>query len=110
MLEKLSIEKDLGRKAAVGQVTDLENEIKQYKADYAISVRDTEMIRTVMETVTIKVQRAVALLGSLEEEKVRWSETSASFDKQMEALIGDNLITAAFLTYGGVFDHKVGTG
>ena len=106
MLEKLSVEQETARKTAIGQVQDLENEIKQYKADYAISVRDTEMIRTEMETVTIKVNRAVALLSSLEEEKVRWSATSDSFTKQMESLIGDNLLTAAFLTYGGVFDHK----
>jgi dynein heavy chain 1 len=38
---------------------------------------------------------------------VRWQSTSASFDTQMATLIGDSLLASAFLTYGGIFDHRI---
>ena len=37
----------------------------------------------------------------------RWQSTSTSFDVQMATLLGDCLLAAAFLTYGGIFDHKI---
>lgn len=33
--------------------------------------------------------------------------TSTSFDNQMSTLIGDCLISSAFMTYAGIFDHKM---
>ena len=106
-LVQKSEELDVGRQEAIKNVAELENMIKQFKTDYAIAIRDTEQIRKEMEEVTKKVARASALLGSLEEEKVRWAATSQSFDDQMSTLIGDNLIAAGFLTYGGIFDQKI---
>lgn len=106
-LQAKSDELSVQQKDAIEQVGQLEAAIKQYKMEYATAIRDTETIRTEMETVSSKVSRALSLLTSLGEEKVRWSATSASFDEQMSTLIGDNLIAAAFLTYGGIFDHKI---
>ena len=106
LIEK-SREAEVGREKALKNVEDLESAIKQYKTDYAIAIRDTELIRTEMTVVTKRVARASSLLASLEEEKVRWAATSQSFDDQMSTLVGDNLLAAAFLTYGGIFDQKV---
>lgn len=106
-LQEKSETLEILQKETVAQAAELEAAIKQYKLDYASAIRDTEMIRTEMDGVTKKVQRAEALLQSLEQENDRWQSTSASFDKQMSTLIGDSLLAAAFLTYAGIFDHKI---
>jgi len=92
---------------AVAQVEELEKAIAQIKVEYASAIRETETIRTEMVVVKKKVDRAESLLSSLEKEKDRWVTTSNGFDMQMSTLIGDCLLSAAFLTYGGIFDHTI---
>ena len=106
-LQTQSEELTVQQHEAVTQVAELEAAIKTYKAEYAAAIRDTETIRAEMDVVTKRVARAQALLQSLEQEQVRWSATSVSFDEQMSTLIGDNLLAAGFLTYAGTFDYKV---
>lgn len=50
--------------------------------------------------------RAEALLSNLEQERDRWSQSSENFTKQLQSLIGDGLLAAAFITYVGVFDYR----
>jgi dynein heavy chain 1, cytosolic len=92
---------------AVQLVQDLEADIKTYKNQYAAAIRDTEIIRAEMENVKRKVFRAESLLSSLDREKYRWEEGSATFDKQMSTLIGDCILAGAFQAYCGNFDHKM---
>lgn len=54
----------------------------------------------------MQVSRAEALLRNLEQERDRWSLSSESFTKQLQSLIGDSLLAAAFVTYVGVFDYR----
>lgn len=105
-LQEKGNEMEIKQKETVEQVSQLEQSIKQYKAEYASAIRDTETIRAEMDVVSKKVGRAESLLRSLEQEKDRWQATSASFDLQMSTLIGDSLLAAAFLTYAGIFDHR----
>jgi dynein heavy chain 1, cytosolic len=92
---------------AIQEVAELEEAIKTYKSEYAAAIRETEIIRTEMDSVSKRVSRANSLLASLQEEKTRWEATAQSFDLQMSTLIGDSLLSAAFLTYAGIFDHKI---
>lgn len=94
---------------AVTEVAELEDKIKTYKLEYATAIRETEVVRSEMENVSKRVGRANALLNSLQQEKARWETTAESFDQQMATLIGDCLLSAAFLTYGGIFDHRLRT-
>ena len=105
-LEEKSAALSVQQSDAIKQVAELESAITTYKAEYAAAIRDTEIIRTEMAAVTKKVSRAESLLSSLNEEKERWQLTSTSFDIQMATLVGDSLISSAFLTYAGIFDHK----
>ncbi len=105
-LQEKGVELVVKQKEAIEQTAELEAAIKQYKVDYAAAIRDTEIIRAEMDSVSKKVSRAEALLLSLEQEKDRWQSTSTTFDKQMSTLIGDSLLAGAFLTYAGIFDHK----
>ena len=94
------------QKETVEQVAALEAAIAQYKLEYASAIRDTETIRSEMSNVSRKVARAESLLRSLDQEKSRWQAASEQFDRQMATLIGDCLLSAAFLTYAGIFDHR----
>ncbi|CAM9277136.1 unnamed protein product, partial [Phaeothamnion confervicola] len=88
------------------EVDALEASIARYKAEYADSIRDIEAIKAEVATVRQKVARAEALLSSLAQEKGRWEGASTGFRRQMRTLLGDCLLTAAFLTYAGVFDFR----
>ncbi|CAB9499374.1 heavy chain, flagellar inner arm I1 complex [Seminavis robusta] len=88
------------------EVNKLESSIAQYKADYALLIRDVEALKTAMETVKTKVERAESLLKSLGHESERWSKSSDGFQFMMRGLVGDCLLMASFLTYSGFFDFK----
>ncbi len=88
------------------EVLKLEESIEQYKADYATLIRDVESLKTEMEVVTKKVDRAESLINSLKQESDRWSKSSEGFQLIMRNLVGDGILMAAFLTYAGFFDFK----
>jgi len=45
------------------------------------------------------------LLESLSSERSRWESGSGTFDAEMSTIIGDILLSAGFLVYGGFFDQ-----
>jgi len=95
------------RQAAVAQeVTTLEASIASLKAEYAALVADAERFRLAATEVEAKVGRSCALVEQLEGEGARWEEQSESFRRQTESLVGDALVGAAFLAYGGFFDQR----
>ncbi|KAI9173154.1 dynein heavy chain [Blastocladiella emersonii ATCC 22665] len=87
-------------------VRDLEVSIARYKEEYAELISETQMLKAEMERVKHKVDRSVSLIASLSSEKVRWEETSQTFELQMATLVGDVLLSAAYLAYGGYFDQQ----
>ena len=58
-----------------------------------------------MTKVQDKVKRSKHLIQNLSAESGRWESSSQSFKEQMACLLGDVLLSAAFLTYTGFFDH-----
>ena len=48
-----------------------------------------------------QVERSVALLDSLGGEKGRWEAGSVTFKNQMATIIGDVLLSSAFMAYAG---------
>lgn len=90
----------------VKMVAELEASIEQYKQEYAALIRETEAIKTEMERVESKVNRSMTLLDSLSSEKTRWELGSRTFDTEMSTIVGDVLLSAAFLAYGGFFDQS----
>ncbi|CAM9166136.1 unnamed protein product, partial [Hapterophycus canaliculatus] len=94
------------------QIDELQQSIARYKNEYAEAIREIEAVKSEMEAVKQKargryrVTRAEALLRNLEQERDRWSMSSENFTKQLQSLIGDGLLAAAFVTYVGVFDYR----
>ncbi|CAG8454634.1 4044_t:CDS:10, partial [Ambispora gerdemannii] len=87
-------------------INDLESSIARYKDEYAQLISQTQTIKGEMEQVKNKVDRSLTLLGSLSSEKERWETGSQAFETQMGTIVGDVLLSAAFLAYGGYFDQQ----
>ncbi|KAL0081796.1 dynein heavy chain [Phycomyces blakesleeanus] len=87
-------------------ILDLETSIARYKDEYAALVGETQLIKAEMDRVKSKVDRSVTLLSSLSSEKVRWETASQAFESQMGTIVGDVILAAAFLAYGGYFDQQ----
>ena len=90
----------------VTMIAELERSIERYKEEYAGLIRETEAIKGEMERVESKVDRSMKLLESLSSEKVRWESGSRTFDTEMGTIVGDVLLSAAFLAYAGFFDQQ----
>jgi dynein heavy chain 1 len=87
-------------------VTELESRIVQYQEEYAVLISETQAIKSEMERVEGKVDRSMKLLGSLSSERERWESGSRTFDVEMSTIVGDVLLSSAFLAYGGFFDQS----
>ena len=89
----------------VSLIKELEENIENYKKDYAILIAEVQNIKGEMTKVVEKVTRSQELLKNLSSERYRWEEGSKNFKEQMNCLFGDVLLSSAFLTYIGFFDH-----
>ena len=54
-----------------------------------------------MEDCEKKLVRAEKMIGGLEGEKTRWTETVAQLGEQQDLLVGDCLIAAGMISYAG---------
>ncbi|KAG9806239.1 dynein heavy chain, partial [Aureobasidium melanogenum] len=82
------------------------NNIATYKTEYAALVSQVEAIKSEMARVQSKVDRSSRLISNLSSERERWENSSKSFDAQMDTIVGDVFLAAAFLAYGGLYDQQ----
>ncbi|XP_033735277.1 cytoplasmic dynein 1 heavy chain 1-like isoform X2 [Pecten maximus] len=88
-------------------IGDLERSISKYKEEYAVLISQAQAIKSSLSSVQAKVERSVALLNSLGNEKHRWEAGSETFKSQMATIIGDVLLSSAFMAYAGYFDQQM---
>lgn len=88
-------------------ISQLEQSISAYKEEYAQLIAQAQAIKSDLENVQAKVDRSIALIKSLVIERTRWEATSETFRSQMSTIIGDVLLSSAFIAYGGYFDQHV---
>ena len=88
-------------------IQQLEKSIAKYKTEYAELISEAQTIKLDLTTVQSKVDRSVALLSSLSNEKTRWENSNESFKIQMSTIIGDVVLSSAFMAYGGYFDQAM---
>ncbi|KAJ8607590.1 hypothetical protein MRB53_040174 [Persea americana] len=105
-LEDEALQTKAEAKAIENTLAELEQSIATYKAEYATLISQTEAIKAEMARVQSKVDRSMRLMDSLSSEKIRWEESSQTFDTQMRTLVGDVFLAAAFLAYGGLYDQQ----
>ncbi len=90
-----------------GTLEQLQASITRYTNEYAVLVSDAQEIKNEMIKVKTKVERSIALLQNLGSERGRWETESRHFHAQMATIVGDCMLTAAFLAYIGFFDQTV---
>ena len=105
-LEEQALQTKAEAQAIEKTIVNLERSIATYKSEYAALISETQAIKTEMARVENKVNRSVKLLDSLSSERSRWEEGSRSFETQISTIVGDVLVAAAFLAYGGLFDQQ----
>ena len=81
--------------------------IAAYKDEYALLIGQAESIKADLSTVQEKVGRSKELLSSLRSESERWNQGCEGFDQQMDTLVGDATLSAAFLAYSGYYDQQL---
>lgn len=105
-LEETATETKAQAKATENLIVKLEENIATYKSEYAALISETQAIKAEMSQVESKVDRSVKLLDSLSSERTRWDSASKSFETQISTLIGDVLVSAAFIAYSGLYDQQ----
>ncbi|KAK4989517.1 dynein heavy chain [Elasticomyces elasticus] len=105
-LEEAALQTRAEAQVISNTVHALESSIATYKTEYAALISETQAIKTEMSRVQSKVDRSVRLLKSLSSERTRWEESSKSFETQIDTIVGDVLLAAAFVAYAGLFDQQ----
>ncbi len=105
-LEDQALQTRAEAKAIENTIMKLQDSIEIYKTEYAALISETQAIKNEMSRVKTKVDRSVRLLESLSSERGRWEESSRSFETQIQTLVGDVVISSAFLAYGGLYDQQ----
>jgi dynein heavy chain 1, cytosolic len=103
-LETKALESQDRSKAIDLKIESLEKSITIYKEEYAVLISDTQALKKEMDLVKTRVDRSVNILSNLSSEKDRWEDSRSRFGVEME-IVGDVLISTAFLTYAGYFDQ-----
>ena len=106
-LERSAEEKKAKGEEVKAMIVELEQSIGQYKEEYANLIAQAEAIKAGLTTVQDKVNRSIQLLKSLGSERQRWEKSSEGFRAQMDTIVGDVLLSAAFLAYAGYFDQQL---
>ena len=106
-LEDDALQTKAEAKAIENNIAELEKSISTYKTEYAALISETQSIKSEMSRVEHKVNRSVKLLDSLSAERSRWESGSKSFETQISTIVGDVLVAAAFLAYGGLYDQQL---
>ncbi|RCK58006.1 Dynein heavy chain, cytoplasmic [Candida viswanathii] len=87
-------------------IFELEESIEKYKENYSELIRETENIKREMASVHKKVDRSMALIKNLTKERGRWKESVTTFGSKRDKLVGESVLVAAFIAYGGLYDQK----
>lgn len=104
-LEKDGQEMEIKYAQVKTELSETETTIQRLKEEYAALISAAQQIKTEMSVVQAKVDRSISLLRNLSSESVRWESESKRFDQLMATVIGDSLLSAAFLAYSGFFDQ-----
>ncbi|OII74519.1 dynein heavy chain [Cryptosporidium ubiquitum] len=104
-LEKSKLENEKGLEAAQKLVVELQERIDIYKKEYAELISQVQLIKREKDLVTNKVERSIRLLGNLTTEQDRWREAKEGFKTELSNILGDCLLSAAFICFAGGLDQ-----
>ncbi|KAG2383610.1 hypothetical protein C9374_004281 [Naegleria lovaniensis] len=86
-------------------IRELKSKINEFTNEYTMLVQETKSIEMEINIVKSKVVRSKSLIDNLSQEAMRWSEQIGQYHEQQLTLLGDSILSAAFLAYSGFFDE-----
>ncbi|XP_067233367.1 dynein axonemal heavy chain 5-like [Chanodichthys erythropterus] len=95
---------ELGK--AQEQLDAKQKEVDEAQAMYDTAMKEKQDLLDDAEACKKKMSNAVALIDGLGGEKIRWTESSAQFEKQIKDMVGDVLLATGFLSYSGPFNQE----
>jgi dynein heavy chain len=109
---KRAIAEEMGSKLAVVQknlaekqakVKEINDKLEKLQNEMETLIEDQKKLAADIEDCNKKLVRAEKMIGGLEGEKVRWTDTVKTLGDKIELLIGDCLIAAGMVSYAGPF-------
>ncbi|KAI9190457.1 hypothetical protein H9P43_001891 [Blastocladiella emersonii ATCC 22665] len=85
------------------QLQEVEDQLQKLKEKYEESIASKKVLSERMEQTTKRLERASKLTTALADEQIRWTESVAKLNKQMEELVGNVFVAAACVAYFGAF-------
>eukprot|EP00792_Barthelona_sp_PAP020_P009044 TRINITY_DN3265_c0_g7_i1.p1 TRINITY_DN3265_c0_g7~~TRINITY_DN3265_c0_g7_i1.p1 ORF type:complete len:3985 (+),score=1167.19 TRINITY_DN3265_c0_g7_i1:38-11956(+) len=84
----------------------VEAKLAAFKAQYEKQVAEKERLQAKIEDTQKRFDRATKLTGLLADEYVRWEKSAEILQEQLKNLVGDMLISGAFVAYMGPFTSE----
>ncbi|XP_041823849.1 dynein heavy chain 5, axonemal [Melanotaenia boesemani] len=91
------------------QLDAKQQELDAVQALYDAAMKEKQALQDDAQACRRKMANATALINGLGEEKVRWTNSSAGFQTQIQHLVGDVLLSTGFLSYAGPFNQEYRT-
>jgi dynein heavy chain len=82
---------------------EVEDRMKALEDNFKQMTNKKEMLEKQVKSVSEQLVRAEQLIGSLGDEKERWTQCAADLHKQFTALTGDVLVSSGIVAYLGAF-------
>lgn len=82
------------------------DKVQALKDKYEHSTSKKKALEDELADLEAKLQRAEKLVNGLAGEKTRWEQSIGRYEEQIEALPGDVVIAAAFMSYAGPFPSE----
>ncbi|CAG5134524.1 unnamed protein product, partial [Candidula unifasciata] len=96
-------EKQAALAEAKAKLAEVEAKMAELKRLYEEKLAQKEELKRKAEHTEMMLDRAQRLVSGLSSERIRWEQTVKELEGRMEHLIGDVLISAAFMSYLGPF-------
>ena len=88
------------------ELKSLQNELKQLSTQFEEKSARQQDLKESAELMANRLAAAERLISGLSSEKVRWTNEMQELNSRKERLVGDCLITSAFLSYAGTFTYE----
>lgn len=92
------------------ELADRESALNQVKAQYDAAVSEKQRLTDAANVCIRKMTAATALINGLGGEKIRWTQQSKEFKKQLGRLVGDVVLATGFLSYCGPYNQEFRAG
>ncbi|KAL5967127.1 Dynein heavy chain 10 axonemal [Taenia solium] len=106
-LEKSLAQNERDLELIKSELTKLEEEIKKLNGEYSTAKAERMALQEETAVMERRLAAADTLINGLSCESVRWEVQAETLREERRRLVGDCLLSAAFLTYAGAFSHSL---